>query len=393
MTQKLQALVSYVDDIAAALCEDDPDFLWTKMKSQGWSFSEEEALERFIGIVVEKLGPRHYLLKQDQYVLKVIQRYNERNRETLGELRPRKCLPRDTPVPGEEPTDNTPIAEGVRNDIGGLMYAVRGTRPDGARAVSALASCASRWSPEAATFLRGVMAYLLGTVNTALQIDARGFPSNIENWVVVGWGDADYRVPACQTGIFQALMSIHEVRRQITEARKLAQYGDRPVYTRLEGILPWEWCSQKQVYVKLSVAEAEVVSLALTARSVNAGVAVHAECISGDSERFHGDLAEPQPYDTGYVKTDNEAARLAAIRGSSTKMSHMNKTYGVSLGWLHDRHMSGELEFQEERTVRMLADPMTKVTSSDVFIERGVLTDPGDSSAQPGEAAPIPGLP
>ena len=74
-------------------------------------------------------------------------------------------------------------------------------------------------------------------------------------------------------------------------------------------------------------------------------------------------------------------------------MSHMNKTYGVSLGWLHDRHMSGELEFQEERTVRMLADPMTKITSSDVFYERGVLTDPGDSSAQPGDAAPIPGLP
>ena len=29
------------------------------MKDQGWSFSEEAALERFIGIIVEKLGPRH----------------------------------------------------------------------------------------------------------------------------------------------------------------------------------------------------------------------------------------------------------------------------------------------------------------------------------------------
>ena len=325
--------------------------------------------------------------------MKVIQRYNERNVNSLGELKARKCLPRDIPVPGEEPTDNLPIAEGVRNDIGGLMYAVRGTRLDGARAVSALASCASRWTREAATFLRGVMAYLLGSANMALQIDARGFPETIESWVVVGWGDADYRVPACQTGIFQALMSVHEVRRQITEARKLAQYGDQPVYTRIEGILPWEWCSQKQVYVKLSVAEAEVVSLALTARSVNAGVAVHAECITGDPDRFHGDIQDPQPYDTGIVKTDNEAARLAAIRGSSSKMSHLNKTYGVSLGWLHDRQVSGELEFQEERTVRMLADPMTKVTSADVFLDRGVLVDADNFAARSDGAVPPPGHP
>ena len=64
-----------------------------------------------------KLGPRHYPLKQEHYDLKVVQRYNDRHSEASGDMKARKRLPRDFPVPGEFPTDKDPGAEGVRSDI------------------------------------------------------------------------------------------------------------------------------------------------------------------------------------------------------------------------------------------------------------------------------------
>ena len=45
----------------------------------------------------------------------------------------------------------------------------------------------------------------MDTVDSVLNIDANGHSRNIEDWKVVGWGDADYRSPDCQTGVFQAL--------------------------------------------------------------------------------------------------------------------------------------------------------------------------------------------
>ena len=120
-------------------------------------------------------------------------------------------------------------------------------------------------------------------------------------------------------------------------------------------------------------AEAEVVALSMTARAVNSGVAIHAEVITGDSDRFHGELVYIEEFDCGIVYTDNEAARLAVIRGFSSKMSHLNKTYGVALGWTHQRIERGELDLLGEDTKDMMADPLTKVMPATVLEERGVL--------------------
>ena len=54
---------------------------------------------------------------------------------------------------------------------------------------------------------------------------------------------------------------------------------------------------------------------------------------------------------------------------------HMNKTYGSSLGWTHERVASGEIEIEEEPTRLMLADPLTKINNGDIFLKRGIIVN------------------
>ena len=367
-TGRLQLLLSYVDDIAAAISPVDGKPLWDTMRSHGWKFSTEEPLTRFIGVVIDNPCDRRYRLMQREYVLEVIRRHVERE----GPLTPRFTLPKDVPLPGEETTDGLKEADGVRSDIGGLMYAARGTRPDIAFCVSKLAACASRWTPEARGFMRGVMSYLLGTIDVALELDARGFSSDFEDWRVIGWGDADYRAPTCQTGVFQALVCASEANRmRRTVGSKVVGVSHH------EGILAWDWTSQKQTYVKLSVAEAEIVGLSLTARGVTSNVAIHAEVITGIPERVHGEQDDGE-YAIGCVKTDNDAARLTVNRGHSGKMNYLAKCYAIVLGWMHERINAGELEIEREDTQAMLADPLTKLLTTrvwaNVLVKRGILS-------------------
>ena len=54
-------------------------------------------------------------------------------------------------------------------------------------------------------------------------------------------------------------------------------------------------------------------------------------------------------------------------------LAHLNKTYGVALGWTNQRIERGELDLLGEDTKDMMADPLTKVMPATVLEERGVL--------------------
>ena len=98
----------------------------------------------------------------------------------------------------------------------------------------------------------------MDTVDSVLNIDAHGHSRNNEDWKVVEWGDADYRSPDCQTGVFQALTCVDEVRKRTSEGRKKVFETSQDQYVSLQGILAWDWTSQKQSYVKIrSVRELE----------------------------------------------------------------------------------------------------------------------------------------
>ena len=70
----------------------------------------------------------------------------------------------------------------------------------------------------------------------------------------------------------------------------------------------------------------------------------------------------------------------ALQRGWSKKLSHIPIVYGVSLMWAAERIREGRVYMYKEAALEMLADPMTKLTDSNVFERRGVLFNAGDVS-------------
>ena len=359
---KLQVLVSYVDDIAAAMSSVDPDNLWDNLRKQGWIFSEQGQLKRFVGINIHRINSRQYHLEQREYSEQVVSKFEERHKDEFPKgIRGRRTLPNVPPVPSDEPRE----FDGARTDIGGIAYAARGTRPDICHACNRLAACANRWSQSATEFRDAVMAYIKGTAGYRLNIDARGMPRELESYNVCAWGDADYHAPKCHAGALIAL-------RPNSSAQKAGE---------LTRTLPWDWSSSTNRYSKLNTTESEIVALGLVSRAAIEHSTTWVELLTEGVdymltvgyERLDG--GELEPYEIVYVYEDNVPCRLACERGWSSKMISMPRTYGVSLCWIYERIQQGLLKLVDERTTHMVADVFTKMVKPDVLFDARVLID------------------
>ena len=63
----------------------------------------------------------------------------------------------------------------------------------------------------------------------------------------------------------------------------------RPTYLakipgQLDGIIPWDWSSSRQIYAKLNTAEREMIALTLTSRAGVEASTVWTEIIAGGLE-------------------------------------------------------------------------------------------------------------
>ena len=218
------------------------------------------------------------------------------------------------------------------------MYGARGTRPDLSRCVQLLSTLVTRWvGPEVATFLQQVLQYVKGTLDVVLVLDARGCPTDINQWVVDVSADADFRAPSCTSGIMLCLTPL-------------------PARDRF---LPFDWLTSKQRYAKLSPAEAELIGAVLGAKVGLGWQAVFEDCGT-----------EEKPV---YQREDNNSAILAMQRGFSLKMVYVSKIYGCSIAWMGERYAVLEVIFVYEATRDMLGDPLTKLVQPDVLYRRRVI--------------------
>jgi hypothetical protein len=359
---KLQLLVSYVDDIAAALSKEDDDPLWENLRNQGWIFSETGKLDKFIGIQVTRVNSRQFHLDQQAYLEQVVEKFEQMNKKQFPNgIRARRTLPTEPPEPNEEINE----VEGARTHIGGFAYAARGTHPGICRAVNALASCANRWSEKASVFCKELMEYCKGTSHLRLNIDARGMPRHLEEFNVCAWGDGDYRAPKCHAG---ALIS-------------LRPFWQAEVIDDLTNTLPWDWSCSTNRYSKLNTTESEMVALGLVARAAIEHSTIMVELITGGVDYMlsvgHERLGEVEyeSYEMVYVYEDNIPCRLACERGWSSKLMSMPRTYGISLCWIYERIQQGLLKLVDQRTSFMIADVFTKLIKPTVLIDAGIIVE------------------
>ena len=237
-----------------------------------------------------------------------------------------------------------------RSAVGALFYAARGTRPDVMKAVHELARRVTKWTKECDAFLERILAYCKGS-KVALVLDARGLSTDLVDWTVDLSTDARYHAPYSTTGILITLA---------------------PVNPAQERFLALDWTSHAQRYVKLNVAECEVVSAVHGMRS---GLRYQSSwsMISGASWDWALAGEPPRPCDVMHQRQDNTACILQLNRGWSEKLSLLPILYGVSAEWAAERIREGRVKLEHERTNLMLADPLTKMTAPTVLFSRGIL--------------------
>ena len=373
-SKKVQPLVTYVDDLGNGRCHKEKVSLWDKLRAKGWIFDPEMGLRKFLGIVVNILSPRCIELSQEAYLGAVIERHEKRHNVTVKE---RKTLPESVPVPGDEATEK----DGVRSDVGGMMWASRGTRPDLARGTTAIASCANRYVPASHDpFLTAMLGYAKSTLSRVMRFDATGLPTDLTEWGIGTWPDSDYRParadvgPRCQSGVMLCLAPLVSL--------------DGGLVVKKEGLLAWDWASTGQRFAKLSIAEGEAVALCQAARAGIGACTVWCELVragtGGLEWRVGRDVddrdvlvrVEIPPHEVVRLFEDNAAALAACERGFSSSFAYFSRTYAVNITWPAERARTGELVMlhEHEESARMLSDCLTKMVAPKALIERGILS-------------------
>ena len=253
----------------------------------------------------------------------------------------------------KKPTLPKPDGEGgttVRSVVGGLFYAARGTRMDIMKGTHEMARRVTKWTEPCTEFMEHLLGYAI-TKSAGIVLDARGCPSDLDQWTMDLSTDARYHAPYSTTGIVLCLA---------------------PTDPNISRFLPLDWTSHAQRYVKLNVAESEVVS---AVHGMGSGLRYQASwsLMTGGHWDWALEGEEPRQCDQLRQRQDNTACILQLERGWSEKMSLLPVLYGVSAGWASERIREKRVNVQHEKTKDMIADPLTKMTPPNVLFERGLL--------------------
>jgi hypothetical protein len=170
------------------------------------------------------------ILSQKAYLLSILTRFGMKD-----------CAPVSTPMDPKlkllpSPPDSQPVDAPYAAVIGSLMYAMLGTRPDLAFAVSYLSRFTARPSAEHWTALKRVLRYIKGTLDYGLV-----YSSTASSPGLLGYSDADWA-------------------NDEASSRSVGGY----VFTLAGGAISWS--STRQHCVTLSSTEAEYVALTEAAK-------------------------------------------------------------------------------------------------------------------------------
>ena len=223
--KELQIIAVYVDDL----------ILLTKT-SEEMQHLKDDLSSRF---KMKDLGKLHYCLgisvnlnesnnaiylDQSRYLLKILEKYGLAEAKTIS-------IPADPNVKLLKDDGCSKKVDPIRYQsmVGSLLHAARATRPDIAQAVGVVSKFNAEPTEAHLTAVKRIFRYLKGTVNLALQYQAKGGE-------LIGYSDSDWA---------NNLDDRHSTT------------GN--VFLMSGGAV--SWISQKQATVALSTAEAEYVAL------------------------------------------------------------------------------------------------------------------------------------
>jgi hypothetical protein len=325
-------LVVYVDDVGiAAKRKQDVDEMVERLRQKGFELTREGSFSEFLGIKFEKNDQDESInMTQKGLINKII--------ETAGMT---DCNPNWTPASttpmGIDP-DGEPMNEtwNYRSIIGMLLYLTTNTRPDLSFAVSQAARFSHNPKKSHATGVKTIIRYLSRTSDKGMIVRPTGVLS-LENYV-----DASF---AGNYGVEPA---------------------DSPVSVKSRtGIIiflagcPLIWKSQIQSSIALSTFHSEYAGLSHSMRIL---IPLR-ELLLETVEMLNLPAALASTIYTR-VHEDNASALLLA---NAQHLNNRNKYLSVKLHHFWSHVQPGVIEVVKCATELMLADPLTKGLSREVF--------------------------
>lgn len=185
------------------------------------------------------------------------------------------------------------------------MYIARGTRPELCRSVNCLASRVSSWDENCEQFLEHLLGYILH-VRLEIRYKIQTRPFCKEEWEMIVHTDSNFLAPRSHSGC----------------AVYYANKVDGTKYIV-------DWTSKRQTSTALSSCEAETIALVQAARTALNWV----DFMNLVEGRIHEGDCEPV---VPKLFCDNLATVLGAKRGYSKQLSYLSRTFGTSVGWIHN---------------------------------------------------------
>lgn len=318
--ESVEILVVYVDDLTMMGSSLELINRTKEALKEHFALKDLGELKLYLGVrVARDRGSRLIYLDQEAYIRSVLKRFNYDD-----------CNPKPTPLPvgavlerNEEPPESCPPERlhEYRSLLGSLMYAMLGTRPDIAFAVSRLCQFQSNPTEGHVGLAKHILRYLQGTKHLRLCLGHH----DTRNDQLVGFTDADH---AADTDTSRSTSGW------------VFQLGHGAVC----------WSSRKQQSVATSTFDAEYF-------------AAHEACqqlrwLDVFSEQIEHPLEKPVT-----LYCDNSSAVSASER---PKVKHRKKHTRIMAHAVHESFENGLVKLERVATEENIADIFTKPLPKDL---------------------------
>jgi hypothetical protein len=327
-------ILVYVDD--CILIGKDSDIIAGFIKSlaegpENFEFTEEGAIDRYLGVDVQRLPNNEFVLRQPFLIQRILQTMGIEPSETNARFNPviGPLLSRDIDGPDRK------FDWHYRSVIGMLGYLQNSTRPDISMAVHQCARFNSDPKLSHEKAVKRIARYLLGTADKGIHYSpdpARGLECYVDADFAGGWSSGDHQNPECV----------------LSRTGFVIMYAGCPI----------TWCSKLQTEIALSTTEAEYIALSQAMREV-----IPFMHLMQEIDQVFG-IHNPSPTFHCRVFEDNRSCIKVA---ESPKFTPRTKHIAIKYHHFRKHVEDGTVKIEHIDTKEQIADIFTKPLGDSTF--------------------------